>query len=204
MRNKGSDKKPAKGIAVILILALGVLAYFYVINNRIKTVEEDVNAISPVQELLIRDLDASYPNTPKEVVKLYSEITRCFYAEEFSEEELTALADMSRKLFDDELVANQSEDSYLRALKGEIATYRQQNKIISSYSVSSSADVQYYNYRDAEWAQLIAMYTVRTGGKVEPTKERYLLRKDASGHWKIFGFRLEQLENASNGNEENG
>lgn len=192
-KNSSKGNNSIKGIAVIVVLALSVLAYFYVINNRMKRVEEDVDKITPVQELLIMNLDTNYPSTPKEVVKLYSEITRCFYAEDYSEDDLISMARMSRKLFDDELVANQDEDSYIRALKGEIATYRQQNRVITSYSLSSSADVEYYNYKDDEWAQLIAMYSIRTAGKVEPSKERYLLRKDADGHWKIFGFRMEQL-----------
>ena len=196
-KNSSDGNNSIKGIVVIVILALSVLAYFYVINNRMKRVEKDVDSISAVQELLIRNLDTNYPSTPKEVVKLYSEITRCFYGEEFTEEELVKLAQMSRKLFDDELVANQDEDSYLRALKGEIATYKKANRVISSYSVSSSADVQYYNYLNSEWAQLIAMYSIRSGGQIEPSKERYLLRKDSEGHWKIYGFKLEQLENTN-------
>ena len=192
--NDSKKDNSIKGILIIAIMALGVLAYFYVINNRIKRVEEDVDKITPVQELLIRDLSTNYPATPKEVVKLYSEITRCFYGEEYSEEELNKLAQMSRQLFDDELIANQDDESYMRSLRGEIAAYRQAKRIISSYSIASSADVEYYNFRGNEWAQLIAMYSVRTGGKVEPSKERYLLRKDDAGHWKIFGFKLESLE----------
>lgn len=178
----------------MVVLALGVLAYFYVINNRMKQVEDDVKKISPVQELLVQDLSTNYPNTPKEVVKLYSEITRCFYGEEYSEEEFNKLAKMSRQLFDDELVANQDEESYVRSLRAEIANYRQQNRLISSYSISSSADVEYYKYKEDDWAQLIAMYSIKTGGNVRPSKERYLLRKDDAGHWKIFGFRLETIE----------
>lgn len=201
-----TDKKDnsVKSILFVLVLAIGVLAYFYVINNRVKRVEEDVKTISPVQELLIRDLSENYPNTPKEVVKLYSEITKCFYGEDFTEEELIRLAQMSRQLFDDALVENQSEESYIRSLKGEIATYRQAGRSISSYSVSSSADVEYYNFRGDEWAQLIVMYSVRSGGKVEPTKERFLLRKDENNHWKIFGFRLETIDNITDGSEQNG
>jgi len=108
---------------------------------------------------------------------------------------------MSRQLFDDELVANQTDESYLRALKGEIANYKKMNRVISSVSVSSGADVKYYNYAGDEWAQLIAMYSIRTGTKIEPSKERFLLRKDSEGHWKIYGFRLEALNHG--GNEEN-
>lgn len=200
MKTSSRKNNSIKGVLVMVVLALGVLAYFYVINNRIKQVEKDVEKITAVQELLVRDLNSNYPATPKEVVKMYSEITRCFYGEEYTEEELVKLAKMSRQLFDDELVANQDEDSYLRSLRSEIVLYKQQKRLISSYSIASSADVEYYNFQDAEWAQLIAMYSVKTGGTVEPSKERYLLKKDSNGHWKIYGFRLEELENNSSSN----
>ena len=200
MKTSSRKNNSIKGVLVMVVLALGVLAYFYVINNRIKQVEKDVEKITAVQELLVRDLNSNYPATPKEVVKMYSEITRCFYGEEYTEEELVKLAKMSRQLFDDELVANQDEDSYLRSLRSEIVLYKQQKRLISSYSVASSADVEYYNFQDAEWAQLIAMYSVKTGGTVEPSKERYLLKKDSNGHWKIYGFRLEELENNNSSN----
>ena len=200
MKTSSRKNNSIKGVLVMVVLALGVLAYFYVINNRIKQVEKDVEKITAVQELLVRDLNSNYPATPKEVVKMYSEITRCFYGEEYTEEELVKLAKMSRQLFDDELVANQDEDSYLRSLRSEIVLYKQQKRLISSYSIASSADVEYYNFQDAEWAQLIAMYSVKTGGTIEPSKERYLLKKDSNGHWKIYGFRLEELENNSSSN----
>ena len=192
-KNKVKSKSQ-KNVVAVAVLALMVLALFYVVNNRIEPKEETAKPISAVQELLIINLDTNYPNTPKEVVKMYSEITRCFYSEQFSDEELEELAKMSRQLFDDELAANQSSESYLRSLKEEIASYKQMNRAISSYSISSSADVKYYDYLGDEWAQLIAMYSIRTGSKIEPSKERYLLRKDATGHWKIYGFRLEELE----------
>lgn len=192
-KNK-KNQNPIKTIIVMAVIALMIVAYFYVINNRIQTVEEDVHTISPVQELLVKNLDKDYPNTPKEVVKLYSEISRVFYKEEYSEEELEKLAIMSRKLFDDELVANQTDESYLRALKQEIVSYRQEGKYISSYSLSASADVEYYDFKNAKWAQLIAMYSMRQNGKIVPVKERFLLRKDSNDHWKIYGFKLESLE----------
>jgi len=203
-KSDSKNENSIKSILFVAVLAIGVLAYFYVINNRMNKIEEDVAEITPVQELLVQDLTENYPATPKEVVKMYSEITKCFYGEEYTEEELLKLVDMSRQLFDDELVANQSEESYIRSLKGEIASYKQMNRVISNYSVSSAADVQYYNFRDDEWAQLVAMYSIRTGTKIEPSKERFLLRKDDNNHWKIFGFRLENLESGTGESEENG
>ena len=185
----------------MVVLALLVLATFYIINNRARRIEKDVEKVSPVKELLVMDLSTNYPNTPKEVVKLYSEITRCFYGESYSEEEFLALAKMSRQLFDQELVDNQDEESYIRALRAEVALYKQKNSTISSVSISSSADVEYYNFKDDEWAQLIAIYSIKTGSSTSPTKDRFLLRKDNEGHWKIFGFRNESMNTSENGEQ---
>lgn len=193
--DKNSKKKqnPVKSMVLLAVMGLLVVALFFVISNRSKPTEDGPAPISAVQELLVNNLDTNYPATPKEVVKMYCEITRCFYAEKYTDEELYELAKMSRKLFDDELVNNQTEDNYIRSLKGEISNYRAMGRVISSYSLSSSADVEYYNYENFEWAQLVAMYSIRTGKNIEPSKERYLLRKDDKGHWKIYGWRLEDL-----------
>ena len=74
-KNKVKSKSQ-KNVVAVAVLALMVLALFYVVNNRIEPKEETAKPISAVQELLIIDLDTNYPNTPKEVVKMYSEITR--------------------------------------------------------------------------------------------------------------------------------
>ena len=172
MDAKNKKKNPIKTMVLMVVMALLVLAYFFVINNRMKPAESTQATISPVEELLILDLSTNYPKTPKEVVKLYCEISRCYYSDGVTDEQIETLGKMSRQLFDEELVANQSEESYLRALRGEVANYRSMNRAISSYSVSASADVQYYNYLGDEWAQLVAMLSIRTGTKIEPYKER--------------------------------
>lgn len=200
MDAKATKKQnPIKTMVLVVVMALLVLAYFFVINNRVKPREETTTKVSPVKEILVMDLESTYPATPKEVVKLYLEISRCFYSEEYSDDELLELARMSRQLFDKDLVENQSEDNYLRALKGEIASYKQANRVISSYSTAAAADVEYYDFAEYKWAQLVAMLSIRTGTKIEPSKERFLLRKDDAGHWKIYGWVLEDLSDGGKG-----
>jgi len=195
----GDRVNSIKNYIVITVLALMVVGFFFTVSNRVKSVEETETKVSPVKALLNENLNTTYPSTPKEVVKKYCEITKCFYGEEYTEAELESLAEMSRILFDDELVANQSDEDYLRALKGEIATYKAQNRSISSFSPGSSADVSYYTYQNYEWAQLVATYTIKTGAKFEFAKQRFLLRKDVMGRWKIYGFRVEKDENENEG-----
>ncbi len=193
--DKENSKNQIKNFVVLAFLALMVLCYFFVIANRMKPNEDTTVKVSAVKGILSQNINSMYPKTPKEVVKFYCEIARCFYAEEYTDDELVELARMSRQLFDDELCANQTEDNYLRALRAEIASYKSQNKTISSYSVGSSADVEYYNFRGDEWAQLVAQYNIRVGTSFSASNQRFLLRKDASGHWKIFGWEPEEMAN---------
>jgi len=192
MRKKKNTQ--IKNTAVILIMAALIVASFAYLSQRNKRIIEEKNVISPVQEILLCDFEHNYPSTPKEVVKMYSEITRCFYGEEYSQEELIELADKSRQLFDNELKANQTDEQYLMNLQSVINSYKEEKRTISSYSVSSSTNVEFYDYENAQWAKLSCIYSMRAGGKLEPTREVYLLRKDDEGKWKIFGWKVEATE----------
>ncbi len=183
-------KQNIKNLIVLLIVALLLIASFAYLVNRDRTTKEEVDKLTAVQEVLARDLSSNYPPTPKEVLKYYSEITRCFYSEEYSEEELIRLSKKSRELFDEALIANQTEEDYIVDLKNEIIIFKDANRSISSYSVAGSANVDYYQYEGDEWAKLNCIYSIRTEGKIKPTQEEFLLRKDAGGYWKIFGWKL--------------
>lgn len=186
-------RNPARILIVFVVLAIGVVGLFFYISNKSRIVAEGKQQqMTPVQEILSRNLETNYPPTPKEVLKFYSQITQAFYGEDYSEEELEKMALMSRKLFDDELVANQTDEQYLAALKLDISSWKSDKKVISSYSVSSSTDVQEYSYGGREWAQLYCIYSIRMGTNMAPIQEHFIMRKDEKGHWKILGWELVQ------------
>ncbi|MCR5734491.1 MAG: hypothetical protein K6G22_07805 [Lachnospiraceae bacterium] len=176
-------------VAVFCVLLIGLFAFLV---NRRPSQADTTTRLTPVQELLSQNLYGNYPPTPKEVVKLYSEYTRCFYGEKYTDEELEALALKSRELLDEELVDGQTDADYLESLKTDIARYKSENRSISSYSVSSAADVEYNTFDGYDWAMLGCIYSMRIGKTIAPVNETYLLRKDASGHWKIYGWKLEE------------
>lgn len=193
------EKKTMKNNIVLIIIALIIVACFAYLSNRSKSSAERPAVLTAVQSVLARDMNTNYPPTPKEVLKYYSEITRCFYGETYTEEELLELAEKSRELFDEELVANQTDEEYFQSLRRTIASYKKEKRSISSYSVSSSANVKYYNYEGAQWATLNCIYSMKTENTIVPSQEEFLFRKDAEGRWKIFGWQL--VENEENANE---
>ena len=178
--------------AFFLFLAMGcVLLAYYLITVRIeKSKPEDYVQLTAIQEVLSRNLDTNYPQTPKEVIKYYSEITKCFYNEEHTEEELYALAMQAQKLYDHDLVANKTEEQYLQDLKSEIQAFKEKDYYISSYGTSSSTDVYDFTEDGYKFSRLYCTYNIRVGTVIQPIEEIFLLRMDLEGHWKIYGWDL--------------
>ena len=176
---------------IIIVVSVGVIvgAYFLISNYFANKKDESTDVqITAVQNVLLRNLDNNYPPTPKEVLKYYSEITQCFYAGGYTEEEFIQLANRALDLYDEELRANQSYDVYIDDLRAEIASYKEKDWSINSYSTSSSIDVKEFERDGYEWAQLYAFYNVRQSTQIVKVTEEFLMRKDEDGRWKIFGW----------------
>lgn len=191
------NKDGFRGMVIAIILIVLILGYyFYLSNKETDTLhEETTTSISAVQKALQRNLDTDYPPSPREVLKYFCEITKCFYGEEYTEEELEELAIQIQKLYDDELNSNSTQEQYFHNLNWDISNMKEQNLTISSYSVASSTDVTYFEQDGYEWARLNGAFTLRSGREVDICKEVFVMRKDADGHWKIYGWKkLEEDE----------
>lgn len=188
MRRSGG----VKILIIVIILAAIVLGYFYYLGHRDRKQTEEAAAATVVQSVLMRDLERNYPPTPKEVVKYYSEITECFYNEEYSDEELVQLANQIQRLYDAELVANKTQEQYMQDLRNEIAQMRQNKYTIASYEVSASTDVKEFTQDGDSCASLYCTYYIRqpSSGTRVASMEQFVLRKDPDGHWKILGWEL--------------
>ncbi|MBO5472676.1 MAG: hypothetical protein J6A08_02650 [Lachnospiraceae bacterium] len=182
-----------KIVVIVLILAIVVLACYYYLNSRVKKeAAEETTVPTVVQNVLMKDLERSYPPTPKEVLKYYCEITECFYNEEYTEEELEALALKIQELYDDELVANKSQEDYMKDLHSDIASMKDSKYTIYSYEISASTDVEYFTQDGYSCARMYCTFNLKQEGAtgVIASAERFVLRQDEDGHWKILGWEL--------------
>lgn len=183
-----------KGAVIFIILVVLVVGYFYYLSNRPVSQPEEVapeaDVMTALQQVLARDLEINYPPTPREVVKYYSEITQCFYNEELTEEDLYALGMKARELYDAELAANQTEADYIDSLKFDIQDFKNKKRTIASFNPSSSLDVETFSEDGYEWARLYCNYGIKQGELLYNSNMVFLLRKDESGHYKIFGWQL--------------
>lgn len=194
MKNGNSIKTIIVGIIMVLL----IVGYYYYLSNRNVPQPEEVVPESQIltasQEVLLRNLETNYPPTPREVVKYFSEITQCFYNEDNSDETIQKLGLKIRELYDDALIANQTEADYLASLKFDIEEYKKNNRTISSYAPSASVDVETFVEDGYECARLYCLYGIKQGELLYNSNIVFILRKDASGHYKIFGWKLVEDE----------
>ncbi len=193
--------KGMKGTIILIVLACLIIGYYFYLSNGSDspaakvTDEEDVVATMTMsQKALSRNLESNYPPSPREVVKYFSDITQCYYNEEHDEDEIKDLGLKMREIYDAELVANQTEEEYLDLLKRDIEEYRANNRTINNYSPSASVDVETFTQDGYEWARLYCLYDIKQDSIIYQTNLCFILRKDETGHYKIYGWKKIDME----------
>jgi len=174
-------------IACICLICAGY--FFFSQNNAVS--EED---LTEVEKVLVKDLKKDYPKTPREVVKFYNRIIKCYYSEDLSEKELEDMVDQMLYLLDEDLLLVNPRDEYYKSVVSDIEEYEEKNKYIVSTDVCDSNDVTYIDdVKDGsnevdKLAYVNASYFINTDGKFTNTYQQFVLRQDEDGNWKILTF----------------
>lgn len=189
-------KTTTRVIITFVCLITLLLGYYAYLSNKDRQTKEEAT-MTPVQEALSRDMKNDYPSTPKEVMKYYNELLKCFYNEACTEEEIDDLGERARELYDAELLEANEFGTYLMRLRAEIADYRGKGRRIVSSSVAASTNVDFFEEDGFEFARILCVYNITEGEVNNSTRQMYLLRKDEDRHWKIYGWEnAENLEEA--------
>lgn len=182
-------KSTVRVTLVFIVLIVGVVCYYAYLSGKSRKAASEAQ-MTQIQLVLSRDMKNDYPPTVREVMKYYTEIQKCMYGEECTDEELDQLGLRARELYDQELLDNNEEAMNLLQLKAEASAYREGERKLSSVSVSSSVNVDTFTEDGYEFARIQCNYSMLENGKSNPTAIVYLLRRDADRHWKIYGWDL--------------
>ncbi len=178
-------------MTLALILVLGLLIYYYVVNKEDKNSDNSENAtVSLVEKNMAKDLDNNYPKSAREVVSYFTSIQECYYNEDVNEDKLVQLAYQAMKLFDDKLVDANPFDTYYADLTKEIKEYKAQGKTISKIILDKSSDIEYSETDGVKYAKMNCIYYLKTSKGTDKVTETYALRCDDAGNWKILGWQL--------------
>ena len=177
------------GIAAAVVIAMIVGCYYYMTHRETKAAD-DVE-VTQLDQVLSRQLDQSYPPTPREVVKFYNRIIECMYGGDYDSDQFEKLTGQARKLMDEELLENNPDDTYKNQLIAEVASYDKESRKILQTSVCNSDEVRYKEIEGKKCAYVRAAYFMKEAeGSFFRTYQEYLLRQDKDKNWKIVAYHI--------------
>lgn len=186
-------KKLAQLIGTLCTVVVVVLGIFLALNLRKdnSVFSKDSKPNTEAQNILAKDVDRNYPATVREVVRLFSRISKCYHNETISEQEFQELVEMQRKLFDEEFLANNPLETFTNNLSAEIEAAKSREYQMVNWRVQKQSSVVTWQDGDNNFASIIASYTMNAKEEgYTRTYEEFLLREDENGRWKIVGWRL--------------
>ena len=186
MTKKTQKKTTVKSIIVAVFFVGIVLFYFNHLSNKSATRRTDAQK-TEIQTLMEYDMDAEYPNTPRDLAKLHNRYFKQFYGQSLSDKELEALNKKVRALYCyDLLVANPESDS-LDKLKYDIDAVKEEGYTYKLCELPEASQVETFTRDGKEMASLEVRITVYTKDAMEYIYRQYIMVKE-DGRWKIYGW----------------
>ncbi|MBQ7677160.1 MAG: hypothetical protein IJT32_02885 [Lachnospiraceae bacterium] len=178
------------GIVVIVCASL-VVGYYFYLSRRVTSADDVlVGEQSEVDKVLERDMILNYPLTPRETIKFYNRILKLYYDPNTTDEQVEKLCDQAMMLFDPALLQQNPRDVYVANVKAEIKDFRERKKRIVTTDVCDTSDVIYKKMNGDDMAYVLAYYFISEGSDYQATYQKYALRKDDFGNYKILAFQL--------------
>ena len=196
-----SNKTTIITLVVMAVIAVAIFFGYYQMTS--KTPEEEVTvAKTEADKLIQKDMENNYPGTPREVLKLHGRITQCIYNDELNMNQLEGLLEQARKLYDDELLALNPWDTHLNNLIADMEDYEKNDRTIMSYTVQNSSQIKTQKIDGEEYAIAYMLFiTSDKSAAYTESCEKFMLKKDGTGDWKIIGWELADPKSVEIGDE---
>ena len=194
--NKKAKSVGTFAFFICLVVVVGMMMYYRYMNRQ-RTEQTEKLPSTEVEKVLAKDMDGGYPETPKEVVGLYSRMIQCLYKGGMSDEEFDKILEKVRLMYTSELLNNNSFENQKQKLQEEIKSFESDKRSILSYTVESSAG-KYKTIKNRECTVVQVAFFLRKGNEYTKAYEEFMLTKEEN-KWKILGFRQLQGEQTAIG-----
>jgi len=188
-----SKKNTIMTIVFVIVFAVAIFgAYFFVKNlsdKRSKEKAEKEAQPTEIQLILAIDINNNYPETARTLLKLYGRIVTAIYNDNPTDAELSGLQMQLRKLFDEELLEQNSIPAQLSSLKLDIMDYQDKGRKIESFQADSANNAEYSTVDEKKYCRMFTSVTLVEKSYVGKVYEEFILRQDQDGKWKILGWR---------------
>ena len=177
------------GIVMALLAVFIIGGFFLVRSIGLKNLELKKSK-TEVEKLMELNLDDNYPGNAREVLKIYNRILKCCYNEELTDEQIKKLAEQNQKLFDEQLLEKNPLDQYVEKLKKDIEDYKSKKTTIANIAIQDLAEAEREERGGYQFCNLLVSYIVKDTKGLKTTNEKYYLREDDKGRWKILFWEL--------------
>lgn len=177
------------GIVMALLAVFIIGGFFLVRSIGLKNLELKKSK-TEVEKLMELNLDDNYPGNAREVLKIYNRILKCCYNEELTDEQIKKLAEQNQKLFDEQLLEKNPYDQYVEKLKKDIEDYKSKKTTIANIAIQDLAEAEREERGGYKFCNLLVSYIVKDTKGLKTTNEKYYLREDDKGRWKILFWEL--------------
>ncbi len=174
-------------VTILIIAIIASLFYLDFSQNKMKMKEASNKVLTEAEKLLARDMNTNYPETPRELAKYYSNITKLLFSG-LEDDEVEALAKRALELYDDEFLNNTPEQMYLKDLYSEIAAWNKAERKITNYLLVNEDKAERWEKDGREYANIYVSYYTMGESKGSQTRN-YMMRKSEEGKWKILGWK---------------
>ncbi len=174
-------------VTILIIAIIASLFYLDFSQNKMKKKEASNKVLTEAEKLLARDMNTNYPETPRELAKYYSSVTKLLFSG-LEDDEVEALAKRALELYDDEFLNNTPEQMYLKDLYSEIAAWNKAERKITNYLLVNEDKAERWEKDGREYANIYVSYYTMGESKGSQTRN-YMMRKSEDGKWKILGWK---------------
>jgi hypothetical protein len=183
---RAAKQKKGAVIGVIALCAIIVLTFYYYLVNHAPTKEAQDQTMTETEKIIAYDLDADYPQTPRETVKLFARIMKALY-DNPEDREIEPLALKIRELYDEEFLDSNPQETYLSSLKSDISGWKESDRRITNYLLVNEDLEQEKELEGVKYSVNYVSYTIQENGKFTETW-KVLLRQDKENKWRILGW----------------
>jgi hypothetical protein len=191
-RRKGK-KTLSMFVIVALLVVIGALSVYYRYMKKQQMQESVHTPTTETEKLIAKDLEVGYPETPKEVMKLFGRINQCIYNKTLDDSEFSSLVGQLRALYCEQLQDINTKEKMENDISEEKEQYKSKKRKIINYTIDEE---QNYEYKTVEGAQMVYLkfsYFIRSGSDYS-TVNWYAILVQEDDKWKIREFNVLDAE----------
>lgn len=174
-------------VVIVSLVVLGALAVYYQYMKRQQMQETVHTPTTETEKLVAKDLEMGYPETPKEVIKLFGRMNQCIYNKKLSDDDFSSLVGQLRTLYCDDLKELNSQEKMESDIEEEKETYQSQNRKIINYNIDEEQKYQYKTIDGVQMVYLKFSYFIRADSNYSTVNWYAILVKE-DDKWKIREF----------------